>query len=159
MWMSVWRIMVVVNRSVWIRKVPSPVYVNQDTDLPPTIGGVSVSTKSPNPYNSESPPTTKPQQVALPPNSNNMYPTIYAKQQEVYLQVPRPTQLTSTPLSNSNSKYHLTTTSTQLPYPNNKYPITSTTANNWTHANPLKLYIFMKYHLDIQDSIQYIVLQ
>lgn len=88
-----------------------------------------------------------------------MYPTIYAKQQEVYLQVPRPTQLTSTQLSNSNSKYHLTTTSTQLPYPNNKYPTTSTTANNWTHANPLKLYIFMKYHLDIQDSIQYIVLQ
>lgn len=98
-----------------------------------------------------------------------MYPTIYAKQQEVYLQVPRPTQLTSTPLSNSNSKYHLTTTSTQLPYPNNKYPnnkypnnkypTTSTTENNWTHSNPLKLYIFMKYHLDIQDSIQYIVLQ
>lgn len=91
-----------------------------------------------------------------------MYLTIYAKQQEVYLQVPRPTQLTSTPLSNSNSKYHLTTTSTQLPYPNNKYPnnkypTTSTTANNWTHANPLKLYIFMKYHLDIHDSIQYIV--
>lgn len=88
-----------------------------------------------------------------------MYPTIYAKQQEVYLQVPRPTQLTSTPLSNSNSKYHLTTKSTQLPYPNNKYPTTSTTENNWTHSNPLKLYIFMKYHLDIQDSIQYIVLQ